>query len=111
MKIAAVLPILLGIIGFFALKALVFGKLALLIAGVMAFQKYGSASAGGYGKMVADPSGGGSGYVKPAADAWGAAAWPASGSDGGYYRRSALDATAPAAQQMAYNGQIQPAAA
>lgn len=97
-KIVAVLPILLGIIGFFALKALVFGKLALLIAGVMAFQKYASAS-GGFGKI---------------ADTWSSAnvqasPWPASAAPstngGGYYRRSMQEA-----QQMAYNGQVQPSA-
>jgi len=94
-KIAAVLPILLGIIGFFALKALLFGKLALLIAGVMAFQKYASTS-GGFGKI---------------ADNWSApnvaSAWPAAQaapSTNGYYRRSME------AQQMAYNGQMQPSA-
>lgn len=96
-KVVAVLPILLGIIGFFALKALVFGKLALLIAGVMALQKF-SGSSGGFGKI---------------ADSWSnanvASAWPsanavAAPSSGGYYRRS-MEA---AAQQMAYNGQMQP---
>lgn len=98
-KIVAVLPILLGIIGFFALKALVFGKLALLIAGVLAFQKYAGA-AGGFGKIAAaDPW-----ATANAANAWSAPAAP--GANGGYYRRS----METAAQQMAYNGQMQPSA-
>lgn len=97
-KIVAVLPILLGIIGFFALKALVFGKLALLIAGVMAFQKYASAS-GGFGK-IADTWSAGNVQATP----WAASAAP-SANGGGYYRRSMQEA-----QQMAYNGQVQPSA-
>lgn len=92
-KIVAVLPILLGIIGFFALKALVFGKLALLIAGVMALQKFGGAS-GGFGKIADSWS------SSNVATAWPAAAAPST--NGGYYRRSME------AQQMAYNGQVQP---
>ncbi|XP_008182307.1 uncharacterized protein LOC100169409 [Acyrthosiphon pisum] len=96
-KIVAVLPILLGIIGFFALKALVFGKLALLIAGVMAFQKYASAS-GGFGK-IADTWSAGNVQAAP----WSAPAAPST-NGGGYYRRSME------AQQMAYNGQVQPSA-
>lgn len=99
-KIVAVLPVLLGIIGFFALKALVFGKLALLIAGAMALQKYAGSSAGGFGKIVAP-------------EAWSSAntagAWPAAAAapstNGGYYRRS-MDA----AQQLAYGAQAQPSA-
>lgn len=95
-KIAAILPFALGIIGFFALKALVLGKLALLIAGLLAFQKFGG-STGGFGKI---------------ADTWStanvASPWPAPAAapstNGGYYRRS-MEA---AAQQMAYNGQMQP---
>jgi len=96
-KIVAVLPILLGIIGFFALKALVFGKLALLIAGIMAFQKYAGAS-GGFGK-IADTWSAGNVQASP----WAASAAPST-NGGGYYRRSME------AQQMAYNGQIQPSA-
>lgn len=93
-KIVAVLPFVLGVIGFFALKALVLGKLALIIAGLMAFQKFGG-SAGGFGKI---------------ADTWStanvASPWPAPAApsaNGGYYRRSM-----EAAQQLAYNGQMQP---
>lgn len=97
-KIVAILPILLGIIGFFALKALVFGKLALLIAGVMAFQKYAGAS-GGFGK-IADTWSAGNVQAAP----WAASAAPST-NGGGYYRRSMQEA-----QQMAYNGQVQPSA-
>ncbi|KAL4149262.1 hypothetical protein QTP88_003243 [Uroleucon formosanum] len=97
-KIVAVLPILLGIIGFFALKALVFGKLALLIAGVMAFQKYAGAS-GGFGK-IADTWSASNIQASP----WAASAAPST-NGGGYYRRSMQEA-----QQMAYNGQVQPSA-
>lgn len=100
-KIAAVLPFLLGIIGFFAIKALLFGKLALLIASVLAFQKYsaGSSGVGGFGK-IAENFGTIGGNV--AASQWSQPAVPSAG--GGYYRRSMEQA----AQQMAYNGQMQP---
>lgn len=100
-KIAAVLPFLLGIIGFFAIKALLFGKLALLIASVLAFQKYsaGSSGVGGFGK-IAENFGTIGGNVAPSQ--WSQPAVPSSG--GGYYRRSMEQA----AQQMAYNGQMQP---
>lgn len=95
-KIAAVLPIALGIIGFFALKALVLGKLALLIAGVMAFQKYAGSSAGGFSKITDSWS------TANVASPW-SAPQAAPSTNGGYYRRSM-----EAAQQMAYNGQPQP---
>lgn len=39
LKVFALIPILLGGLGLLALKALFFGKIALLVAGVMAFQK------------------------------------------------------------------------
>lgn len=38
-KIFALVPILLGGLGLLALKALFYGKIALLIAGILAFQK------------------------------------------------------------------------
>lgn len=94
-KIVAVLPFVLGVIGFFALKALVLGKLALLIAGILAFQKFSGSSAG-LGKFT--ESWGTANQAVP----WSAPAAP--GTNGGYYRRS-MEA---AAQQMAYNGQMQP---
>ncbi|KAL0105070.1 hypothetical protein PUN28_016602 [Cardiocondyla obscurior] len=44
-KIFALVPILLGSLGVLALKALFFGKIALIVAGVMAFQRlFGSGS-------------------------------------------------------------------
>jgi len=94
-KIVAVLPFVLGVIGFFALKALVLGKLALLIAGLLAFQKF-SGSSGGLGKFTESWS------AANQASPWSAPAAP--NTNGGYYRRS-MEA---AAQQMAYNGQMQP---
>lgn len=93
-KIVAVLPFALGIIGFFALKALVLGKLALIIASVMAFQKY-AGSSGGFGKFAENFSSAGP-WSQPAAPV----------ASGGYYRRSIEQN----AQQMAYNGQAQQSA-
>lgn len=40
LKLAAIMPLLLGGLGFLALKALLFGKIALLIAGFSAFEKF-----------------------------------------------------------------------
>lgn len=94
-KIVAVLPFALGLIGFFALKALVLGKLALIIASVMAFQKY-AGSSGGFGKFAENFS------SANVAGPWSQPAAPVA--SGGYYRRSMEQN----AQQMAYNGQAQP---
>lgn len=44
LKIFALVPILLGGLGLLALKALFFGKIALLVAGIVAFQKLFSGS-------------------------------------------------------------------
>lgn len=48
LKLFAVIPIILGVIGLVAAKALIVGKLALIIAAVIAFQKFvsGSGSSG-----------------------------------------------------------------
>jgi len=48
LKIFALVPILLGGLGLLALKALFFGKIALLVAGVMAFQRlFGNSNVAG----------------------------------------------------------------
>lgn len=92
-KIFALLPLLLGAVGFLALKALLVGKIALIIAGILALQKYSSAgSFGGFGKLTDGFGASGSSYSAPVA------------SPGGYYRRSIEDQAA--AQHLAYSAQV-----
>ncbi|KAK2579917.1 hypothetical protein KPH14_007597 [Odynerus spinipes] len=88
-KLFALVPILLGGLGLLVLKALFVGKIALLIAGVLAFQKlFGSGSSAGsiFGKT---PIGGN--WYEPATQGWSSpgAAVPQQG----YYRRSFDDTT------------------
>ncbi|XP_011880752.1 PREDICTED: uncharacterized protein LOC105569163 [Vollenhovia emeryi] len=48
-KIFALAPILLGVLALLTFKALVYGKIALIVAGIMAFQKFfGGSGAGGF---------------------------------------------------------------
>ncbi|XP_075210978.1 uncharacterized protein LOC142318289 [Lycorma delicatula] len=97
LKIFAVIPVILGIIGLVAAKALVVGKLALIIAGIIAIQKFiGSGGGSGF-------SGFNKGSVSDAWSSGGSGGWASpSSSQGGYYRRSIEDA----AHQMAYSAQI-----
>lgn len=96
-KIFALLPVVLGIVGFFAIKALFVGKIALIVAAVLALQKYagGGGGFGGFAKQQPQP------------DIYGASASSFSPSvanspAGGYYgRRSVDDKTA--AHNLAYN--------
>lgn len=48
LKIFAVIPVVLGVIGLVAAKALIVGKLALIISGIIALQKF-FGSGGGAG--------------------------------------------------------------
>lgn len=83
---------LLGAVGFLALKALLVGKIALIIAGILALQKYSSSgSFGGFGKLTDGFGASGSNYS------------PSLSSPGGYYRRSIEDQAA--AQHLAYGAQ------
>lgn len=105
-KIFAIMPILLGGLSLLVLKALVVGKVALLIAAVLAFQKFfGSGAAGGLGAS--------NNFFKnlqPATSFFdnGASnqAWSSSSAQQqqpqGYYKRSFEDKTA---QKLAYSGQ------
>lgn len=92
-KIFALLPLLLGAVGFLALKALLIGKIALVIAGILALQKYSSTgNFGGWSKLT---------------DGFGSAASsysPVSSPGGPYYRRSIEDQTG--AQHLAYSAQV-----
>lgn len=53
-KLVTLLPLALGAIGLMALKALVVGKIALIFAAILAFQKFfagGAGNIGGFGKV------------------------------------------------------------
>ncbi|RZF48330.1 hypothetical protein LSTR_LSTR010293 [Laodelphax striatellus] len=99
LKIFAVIPVILGIIGLVAAKALVVGKLALIIAASLGLQKFFAvgAGAGGFpslGKVTSD------GWNSGSSAGWSS---PSSGAQGGYYRRSMDDNSA---HQMAFNAQV-----
>lgn len=55
LKLFAVIPIILGVIGLIAAKALIVGKLALIIAAVIALQRFigggGSSGISSFGKV------------------------------------------------------------
>ena len=89
-KFFALLPLLLVVVGFFVLKALVFGKIALIVAALLALQKYSHGGFAGFNKWT-DYGVSGSNYSPAIATGV-----------GGYYRRSIEDQAA--AQQLAYNG-------
>lgn len=105
-KIFALVPILIGGLGLLVLKALFVGKIALLLAGILAFQKL-FGSGGGIGSSV------GSVFkqnIQPAASAWYDGAASQQGWSGGpaaqqpqqgYYKRSFDDTKA--AQNLAYS--------
>lgn len=104
-KIFAILPIVIGVVGLMAIKALFIGKLAILLAGFLAIQKF--TSGGGFGGGFSGPLSKFSqdSYIPAAPTASHASGWsaPASGAQStGYYKRSYQDA-----QNMAYAGQTQ----
>ncbi|KAL1137694.1 hypothetical protein AAG570_009390 [Ranatra chinensis] len=98
-KLAALLPLALGVIGLMALKALFVGKIAFIIAAIIAAQKFfaGGGSIASFGKLIVQ-----------APEAWssGASSGWSSGaaSSGPYYRRS-LDKPS-SAHEMAYSAQV-----
>ncbi|XP_014282870.1 uncharacterized protein [Halyomorpha halys] len=97
-KLVTLLPLALGAIGLMALKALVVGKIALVIAAVIAFQKFFS---GGSGASVIPTL-----SKTPVIDygsSSGSGGWASSGSSssGPYYRRSM-----ETSHDLAYSAQI-----
>ncbi|XP_035729594.1 uncharacterized protein LOC118444922 [Vespa mandarinia] len=89
LKIFALVPILFGGLGLLALKAYFVGKIALLLAGILFFQKIfgsGSMASNIFGKS---PSLGGNWY-EPSTQGWPSAG---AGVQQGYYRRSLDDTT------------------
>ncbi|XP_066581963.1 uncharacterized protein [Prorops nasuta] len=105
-KIFALVPILLGGLGLLVLKALFVGKIALLLAGVLAFQKLfggsGVTASSIFGKNP-QPS---NGWYDPAPQAWAGGA-SGTGQSQGYYKRSFdIAASKSDAHNMAYAAQI-----
>lgn len=103
-KIFALVPILLGGLALLVLKALFVGKIALLLAGIIAFQKlFGSSSSITGGSIFGK---------NPLPGGWfdntGAGGWSAGSSGGlqpqGYYRRSFNEADTKAdSHNLAYS--------
>ena len=101
-KIFALVPLLLGGLGLLVLKAIVVSKIALLLAGVLLFQKLSGAggsgiSAGGLFGKNSQPS-----WESQPSQGWGAGS---SSQSQGYYKRSFDEAAKVAAHQMAYSAQ------
>ncbi|KOC70938.1 hypothetical protein WH47_04924 [Habropoda laboriosa] len=106
-KLFALVPLLLGSLGLLVMKALFVGKIALLLAGVLAFQRLfggGSKSEGPtsiFSKNVQPASG----WFDNANQAWPAGA-AASGQSQGYYKRSFdIEKEKADAHSMAYSAQ------
>ena len=100
-KIFALVPILLGGLSLLVFKALVVGKIALLLAGILAFQKLfggNGVSASSFFSKNAQPTG----WI----DAQPNQGWSASSAQPqGYYRRSFEPNTNADAHSMAYAAQ------
>ncbi|XP_011314437.1 uncharacterized protein Osi14 [Fopius arisanus] len=108
LKIFALMPILFGGLGLLVLKALVVGKIALLIAGILAFQRLfgsGASSVSGLGASNffknLQPA---SGYYDSSAGSQGWSSGAAQQPQQGYYKRSFDDGKT--AQHLAYSAQI-----
>ncbi|XP_076759074.1 DUF1676 domain-containing protein Osi14 [Xylocopa sonorina] len=103
-KLFALVPIVLGSLGLLVMKALFVGKIALLVAGILAFQRlFGSGSSGAanfFSKNV-QPS---TGWIDSGNQGWSSNA--AAGQSQGYYRRSFdVPNGNPDAHLMAYSAQ------
>ncbi|XP_043267225.1 uncharacterized protein [Venturia canescens] len=111
LKIFAVVPIILGGLAILVLKALFVGKIALIIAGILAFQRL-------FGSGASGVSGGSLGgnflnkYTQPAAswvDNGAGQGWAAAGAaqtaGQGYYKRS-FDDVKNDAQNLAYSSHV-----
>lgn len=109
LKIFAVVPIVLGGLAILVLKALFVGKIALIVAGILAFQRLFGSSAGSASSL------GGSflnKYTQPAAswvDNGAGQGWAAAGAaqtaGQGYYKRS-FDEIKNDAQNLAYSSHV-----
>ncbi|XP_072155172.1 uncharacterized protein [Bemisia tabaci] len=101
LKIFAVLPLIIGVVGLLAAKAFFIGKIALIVAGILAIQKYshgGYSGIGSWGKIADNWTS----ATNQAATGWNSAAQSAPG--GGYYKRSMNGLQG--AHEMAYSAQI-----
>lgn len=106
MKLFALIPILLGSLGLLVLKALFVGKIALLLAGVLAFQKlFGSGSNGsGYANFFGKNAQPVTGWIDSGSQGWPAGS-AAAIQPQGYYKRSFEENSKMDAHSMAYSAQ------
>ncbi|XP_043497057.1 uncharacterized protein LOC122520834 [Polistes fuscatus] len=87
LKIFALVPILFGGLGLLVLKAIVIGKIALILAGILFFQKmFGSGSGSTVSNIFGKTPSLGNNWYEPATQGWPSAA--AGVQQQGYYRRS-----------------------
>ncbi|XP_076241651.1 DUF1676 domain-containing protein Osi14 [Calliopsis andreniformis] len=107
LKVFALIPILLGGLGLLVLKAVFVSKIALLLAGVLAFQRLfgsGSSSGAGYSSLFSKNAQPASGWYDSASQGWPAGASAAQPQ--GYYKRSFnADNAKMDAHSMAYSAQ------
>ncbi|XP_063229137.1 uncharacterized protein LOC134534585 [Bacillus rossius redtenbacheri] len=107
LKLMALLPIGLGVIGLLAAKALLVSKVALILAGVLAAQKLLGSGGGlsGLGSAAGWASGNSGGGWSSSPPAAAAAGWASSGpGSSSYYRSFDADAAA-SAHDIAYKAQ------
>ncbi|EFN64637.1 hypothetical protein EAG_08280 [Camponotus floridanus] len=100
-KLFALVPILLGGLGLLALKALFFGKIALLVAGIVAFQKL-------FGGSNVASSFFGKNPTSIFYDTGASGNWPAASSAGAYqgYRSFDIDDAKVDAHNLAYSAHV-----
>ena len=111
-KLALIVPLGIGLVGFLAVKALLVSKVALILAGVIALQKlFGGGGLGGWsgGKNgLSTGSGWSSGASLGGWNSGNTGGWSTSGSgaaSAGYYR--SFDGSSPVdAHQLAYKAQV-----
>lgn len=106
-KFLVLLPLIFGGLSLLVLKSLFIGKIALIIAGILGFQKLFGAggSVGSYASNFLNkvqPSGS---YYDGAGQGWQTGGPAAQPTQGGYYKRSIDDGKI--AQSLAYSGHAQ----
>ncbi|XP_043266011.1 uncharacterized protein LOC122405387 [Colletes gigas] len=105
LKLFALVPILLGGLGLLVLKALFVGKMALLLAGVLGFQKLFGSNGSGPGGFFSKNAQQTPAWLDNTGQAWSAGSATGVQSQG-YYKRSFDIDDGKDAQSMAYSAQV-----
>lgn len=105
-KVFALVPILLGGLGLLVLKAVFVSKIALILAGVLAFQRlFGSGSGSGYTSLFSKNAQPATGWYDNANQGWSGGAATATQPQGYYKRSFNADNAKMDAHSMAYSAQ------